>query len=271
MAGVSGSQTSLAYPYGRISQQLAGAEQRQLQPLLTAFGLGMGPNYGRFEQRLQNAQGPLADLARFVQGFEPGIAGQAQQIGQETAARGEASYETLTNQINQSLAALPQYQAGAQQGLNYAEQFARQAYSPVAQQPLYQEASRNLLNTIRPGLAARGLEGGGAGQRAETEATRDLAFNFAQQQAQQEAAVPGMLGGAAQQGAQLSQAGIPVAQQGMQGVGEVANLLQQQYGIPLQAIGSIMQLLTSPQQGAQGLVQATAPIGLPSSKGLNVL
>ena len=141
----------------------------------------------------------------------------------------------------------------------------------MAQQPLFQEASRNLLNTIRPGLAARGLEGGGEGQRAETDATRDLAFNFAQQQAaQQQAAVP-LLGGAAQQGAQLSAAGIPIAGQGMEAVGQVANLLEQQYGIPLQAVQSIMQLLTSPQQSAQGLISATAPIGLPSSKGLNIL
>jgi hypothetical protein len=271
MAGVQGSSTSLSYPYGTISKQLAGREQQQLGPLLRAFGLGMDPGYGRFESRLQGAQGPLGDLARFVQQFTGSVPGEAQQIGQQTAARGEASYETLTNQINQSLAALPQYQAAGQQGLDYAQQYAKQAFSPVAQQPLFQEASRNLLNSIRPGLAARGLAGGGEGQRAETDATRDLAFNFAQQQMQQEAQVPGLLGGAAQQGAQLSQAGIPVAGQGMQAVGEVANLLEQQYGIPLQAIGGIMQLLTSPQQGAQGLISATAPIGLPSSKGLNVL
>jgi hypothetical protein len=266
MPHVSTQDTTLASPYGQLPQNLAYAESNQLKPLLQAFGLGMGPRFGQFEQRLQGAQGPLGDLARFVQGFTGGVPGQAQQIGQQTAARGEASYETLTNQINQSLAALPQYQAAGQQGLDYAQQYAKQAFSPVAQQPLFQEASRNLLNSIRPGLAARGLEGGGTGQRAETDATRDLAFNFAQQQMQQEAGVPALLGGAAQQGAQLATAGIPVAGQGMQAVGDVANLLQQQYGIPLQAIGGIMQLLTSPQQGVQGLLGQVQPVPLSSAK-----
>ena len=66
-------------------------------------------------------------------------------------------------------------------------------------------------------------------------------------------------------------AGVPLAGQGMQAVGDVSQLLQQQYGIPMQAIGSLLQMLTSPQQGAQGLVGATGPIGLPSSKGTNIL
>ena len=116
MAGVQGSSTSLSYPYGNISRVLAGREQQQIGPLLQAFGLGMGPNYGRFEGRLQNAQGPLADLARYVQGFTGAVPGEAQQIGQQTAARGEASYEALTNQINQSLAALPQYRPPGSKG-----------------------------------------------------------------------------------------------------------------------------------------------------------
>jgi hypothetical protein len=267
MPHVSQSDTSLANPYGGISQRLAGQEANQLGPLLQGFGVGFqGPKEQRFENRLQNAQGPLADLIRQVQAFAPGVYGESQQIGQQTAARGEASYEALTNQINSALGALPQYQAAGQQGLGYAQQYAKEAFSPTHDQPLYQEASRRLLDSIRPGLAARGLEGGGAGQRAETDATRDLAFNFAQNQAGREAQVPGMLGQAAQTGAGLSQAGIPVANQGMEAVGQVAQLLQQQYGIPMQAIGSLLQMFTSPQQGAQGLVGATGPVPLSSAK-----
>lgn len=254
MAGIQSSGTSIGRPFGDIPTQLAGREQRQLSPYLT--GLGFDPSL-RFENRLAQAQGPEAALIRQLQGFLPGVYGQAQGLGQQTAARGEAGYEALTNQINQGLGATGQ-------GLQYAQQFARQAFSPTAEQPLYLEASREMLNQIRPGLAGRGLVGGGEGQRAETDATRDLRFSLLQQQAAQQAAVPGMLGQAAMAGPQLAQGGLGA-------VGEAAQLGQQAYNTPLQALGSVLQMITAQQQPTSGLIGVTQPMGLGSSKGLNVL
>lgn len=269
-AGWSTSGTSLASPFGGLPQQLAGRSARQLEPVLQGFGLGAGPRYDRFQQRLAGAQGPLADYIRQGEQFFPGVFGQAQQTGQEVSARGSAAYEQLQNQINQSLAALPQFQAGATQGLGYAEQYAKQAFDPTRDQPLYQEASRRLLDTIRPGLAARGLEGGGAGGRAESEATRDLAFNFAQQQrADQAQAIP-QLQQAATTGAQLSQAGIPVAGQGLDAVSQLGQFLEASYGIPMQALQGVFGALTGAQQPAQNLAGITSPVALPHSKGMNL-
>ena len=57
----------------------------------------------------------------------------------------------------------------------------------------------------------------------------------------------------------------------MQSVGALGQLLQQQFGIPMQAVGSLLNILTAGQAGTQQLLSSTGPIGLPSSKGLNVL
>ncbi len=178
-------------------------------------------------------------------------------IGREVSARGSAAFEQLQSQIQQALGA-------DTQGLQYAQRFATEAFSPTADQPLFQESSRRLLDSIRPGLAARGIEGGGAGARAESDATRDLAFQFAQgQQGREAAAIPLLQ--------QAGQAGIAPAQEGVQGVGALSQLLQQQFGIPMQVTGQLLSLLTAGQSGTQNLISSTGPIGLPSSKGLNVL
>lgn len=267
-SGIQSSGTSLVSPFGGLPQQLAGRSARQLEPVLQGFGLGAGPRYEHFQQRLAGAQGPLADYIRQGEQFFPGVFGQAQQTGQEVSARGSAAYEQLQSQINQSLSALPQYQAGGQQGLQYAQQYAKQAFDPTRDQPLYQEASRRLLDQIRPGLAARGLEGGGQGGRAESEALRDLSFSFAQQQrADQAQAIP-QLGQAAQVGAGLSQAGVPLAGQGMDAVSQLGQFLQAQYGIPMEALQGVFGALTGAQQPAQNLAGITSPVALPHSKGV---
>jgi hypothetical protein len=199
-----------------------------------------------------------------------------------------------------------------------------------------------VLQQVRPGLAARGLEAGGAGAQAETDVLRDMALQARAQQAGQrqqtlqglQAAAQGLgglqtqaqqnvgaaaqgLGGlqqtglaglgqaatglqqaAANQGA-LGQTMLPylqAVQQGTQGIGQAAQTgaglamtgpqlaqqqagavqqlgqaLSQRFGIPMQQAGALLNLLTAGQTPGLQLTQATAPVGVPSSKGFNVL
>ena len=258
MAGVSSQDTNILRPFGNLPNQTASLfAQSQLDPLLRGLGLGGGAGFQRFENQLANAQGPLAGFLRQAQGFAPSVFPGFENAGQQVLAQGEPAYQQAQAQINQSLGA-------ANQGLGYAQQFAQSAFSPVSSQPLFEEASSRLLDTLRPGLAARGLASSGAGQQAETDATRDLSFQVMQNQAaQQQAAVP-LLGGAAQVGPGL-------AQQGLGNVGQLGQILSApaQYG--LQGLGSLLQLLSGGQQGALGLTQATAPQLGSSGKGVHTI
>ena len=264
-----GSQTGVReqQPYGGLPYQLAGEiGGAQLNPLIRGLGFGGGQRFGRFEQQLAGAQGPLADLIRGIQGYAGTVTPEATAAGNQVSAQGSAAYQQAQAQIQQALGALPQYQEAANQGLGYAQDFARSAFDPTTSQPLYLEASRQLLDTIRPGLAARGIASAGAGQQAETDASRQLADQFAQrQQAMQQAAIP-QLQQAAGGAQQLSQAGVPLAQQGMQDVQQLGQFLEARYGIPMQASAALMNLLTGGQQGGLALLGATGPQFTPASK-----
>jgi hypothetical protein len=233
-------------------------------------------------------------------------------------------------------------EAGAGRGLELAQRYAEQAASPISGEDLYQAATRRVLQQVRPGLAARGLEAGGAGAQAETDVLRDMAMQARARQAgerqqtlqglgaaaqglgglqtqaqqnvgqaaqgltgMQQAALGGVqrgvqglqgaaatqaqlgqtmlpylqavqggaqgLGQAAQQGANLAMLGPQMAQQQFGAIQQLGQALQQQYGIPMQQAGQLLNLLTAGTQPGLSLTQATAPIGLPSSKGYNIL
>ncbi len=233
-------------------------------------------------------------------------------------------------------------EAGAGRGLELAQRYAEQAASPIGGEDLYQVAARRVLQQVRPGLAARGLEAGGAGTQAENEMLRDLTMQFAaqrgqerqqtlqglgaaaqglgglQSQAQQNvgAAAQGLGGlqaqglaglgqaaqgvqqaaagqsalgqtmlpylqamqqgaqglqGAAQGGIGLSTAGAGLAQQQFNAVQQMGQALAQRFGIPMQQAGQLLNLLTAGTQPGLALTQATAPVGVPSSKGTQIL
>jgi hypothetical protein len=233
-------------------------------------------------------------------------------------------------------------ETGAGRGLELAQRYAEQAASPIGGEDLYQVAARRVLQQVRPGLAARGLEAGGAGAQAEQDMLRNLTMQFAAQRGQErqqtlqglQGAAQGLgglqsqalqnvgaaaqgLGGLQQQGlagvrqgvqglqgavgtqAQLGQTLLPylqAMQQGTQGIGQAAQTgaglamtgpqlaqqqagavqqlgqaLAQQYGIPMQQAGQLLNLLTAGTQPGLALTQATAPVGVPSSKGMNIL
>jgi hypothetical protein len=233
-------------------------------------------------------------------------------------------------------------QAGAGRGLELAQRYAEQAASPIGGEDLYQVAARRVLQQVRPGLAARGLEAGGAGAQAEQEMLRDLTMQFAAQRGQERqqtlqglqgaaqglgglqsqalqnvgAAAQGLgglqqqglaglgqaatgvqqaaanqsalgatllpylqglqqagqgIGQAAQTGAGLAMTGPQLAQQQANAVQQLGQALAQQYGIPMQQAGQLLNLLTAGTQPGLALTQATAPVGVPSSKGMNIL
>jgi len=244
-------------PFGQLPYNTAGGIGGQFAGPLRQ-GFGFNPSQ-RFENRLQDARGPLADLIRNVQGMVPGMAEQAQNLGAETAARGSQAYQTLTGQIDNFMKMLPQYQQQANTTAGYGQQGLQQAFDPVQQSALYGQASQRMLEQMRPGEAARGLESSGSAQAGENRALQDLTFQFAQnQQAAEQQALQGAAGstGAA---AQMAQAGINPAQQWMQGVGQAQDLQSQQFQLPMQALGSILQLLMGGMSPSNQLLQQTAP------------
>jgi len=163
-------------------------------------------------------------------------------------------------------------ETGAGQALTLAQRYAQQAASPIANEDLYQMAARRALAQVRPGLAARGLEAGGAGAQAESDVSRDLAYQFAQNQAaQRQATLQGLTGAAsglgniqsqAQQNVGAAASGLGnLQQQGLQGL-EGASTGVQQAAQNQAALGqSMLPYLQAIQQGAQnvgGAAQAGA-------------
>lgn len=221
-------------------------------------GFGFNPSQG-FENRLQTAQGPLAGLIRDVQSMLPGMSQEAQQLGAQTAARGSQAYQTLTGQIDSFLKNLPQFQQQANQTAAYGQQGLQQAFDPVTQSALYGQASNRMLEQMRPGEAARGLESSGAAQAGESRALQDLTYQFAQnQQAAEQAALQGAAGatGAA---AQMGQAGIQPAAGLFDAANQAQQLQSQQFQLPLQALGSILQFLQGGMTPSNQLLQQIAP------------
>jgi hypothetical protein len=283
---------------------------RQAQAQMPQYLAGTNQAFGAAQGALGNAQ----DLYQQAAAMLPGL--------QQTAAQG-------TQGAQQALDLAKQYTTGSQmQGgqtaVDLAQRYAQQAASPIANEDLYRMASQRALASLRPGLAARGLEAGGSGAQAETDTLTNLAYNFAQNQAAQrqstlqgltsatgnlgnlqqqgvtglEGASQGVQQAAAAQGA-LGQSMLPylsAIQQGAQGVdqaaGQGANMLMQgpqlagmqanavnqlgqalmqQYNLPMQGAGNLLNLLTAGQSPGLQMLQATSPQVASSSKGYNVI
>jgi hypothetical protein len=262
------------------------------------------------EQGLTGAQSAYD----YLQGLMPGL----NQAGQQGMTAAQSALTAAQGALGG-----PAQQA-AQGGVNLAQRFANQMASPIQGEDLYQQAARRVMQQVGAGAAARGLEGGGAGQQAQYEAMTNLANQFGQQQAaNRQAALQGLtgatsnLGNITQQGitglegasqgvqqaaqGQAGIAGLPLpfvqalqqAGQGVQGAaqgganiamlgpqlaGQQANAIQQlgqtlmqQYGLPMQATGQLLNILTGGVQPGIALTQATAPITTSSGKGMNLL
>jgi len=300
----------------------------------------------------QNALGGAQDLYSQASAMLPGLqqtAAQGTQGAQQALGAAEGYMTGPQMQAAQAQLARAQglltggaAEGGAQNALTMAQNYAQQAASPISGEDLYQAASRRVMQQIQPGLAARGLEAGGAGAQLQADTQRDLAMSFAQNQAaQRQATLQGLQGAAsglgnlqsqaqqnvgaaasglgnlqaqglqglqnastgvqqaatgqaalgqtmlpylqalssggqgvqnaAQQAAGMSSAGVGLAGEGTNAVNTLGQMLMQQYNMPMQSAGNLMNLLTAGLSPGIQMTQATAPVTANSSKGYNVL
>jgi len=341
-----------------IGQQLSQQGQQAVQGLqqaISAAQAGMPQYQQGVNQAFQadiGALGQAQNLYGQAAGMLPAlqnIAGQGTQGAQQALSAAQGYMTGPQMQAAQAQLARAQNllqggaaETGAGQALNLAQRYAQQAASPIAQEDLYQMAARRALAQVRPGLAARGLEAGGAGAQAEAEVSRDLAYQFAQNQAAQRqatlqsltgaagglgniqsqaqqnvgAAASGLgnlqqqglqgltgasqgvqqaaagqaalgqtmlpylqaiqqgaqnVGGAAQQGAGMLMTGPELAGQQAAAVNQLGQALMQQYNLPMQSAGNLMNLLTAGMTPGLQMLQATAPTTAQSSKQSNIL
>jgi hypothetical protein len=341
-----------------IGQQMSaqGAQANQaLQQAIAAAQRDMPQYQNAVNQGLAATQGALGgaqDLYGQAAAMLPGL--------QQTAAQGTQGAQNALNlaqqytggpQMTAAQAQLARAQGllgggaaegGAAQAVDLAQRYAQQAASPIANEDLYQAASRRVMQQIQPGLAARGLEAGGAGAQMQTDAQRDLAMQFAQNQAaQRQATLQGLgaatsglgnlqsqaqqnvgaaasglgnlqaqglqglqgasqgvqqaaagqaslgqtmlpylqaiqqgaqgIGSAAQQGAGMAMAGPQLAGQQAEAVNQLGQTLMQQYNMPMQSAGNLLNLLTAGMSPGIQMTQATAPVTANSSKGYQVI
>jgi hypothetical protein len=300
-----------------VSQQGQSAVQ-QLQQAIQGAQAQLPQWQQAAQQGLGAAQGALGGAENLYQqaaGQLPGL----QQIAQQGTAGAQQDLARAQQLLSGGAA-----QGGAQQAVQLAQQYAQQAALPTGQQDLYRMAAQRVLQQMRPGEAARGLEAGGSGAQMEADTLRDLTYQFAQNRAQQQqqtvqglnqaatglgniqtqaeqnlgAASTGVqqaaagqaalgqslipylnaiqsgvqgVGQATQTGANVAQAGVGLAGQGANAVNQLAQMLMQQYQIPMQQAGQLVNLLTAGVAPTTQMIDATKPIGVPSSKGSQIL
>jgi hypothetical protein len=245
--GLAGAQSA----FGRAQQNLPGLEAAAARGLAgTEAGLAAA------QEALRQGQ---ADMPAARAAAQAGLTGAQEQLG---LARGYTTGPAIT---------------GAEGALNLAQRYAQRAASPIGEEDLYQHAARRVMQQIRPGLAARGLEAGGAGAQMETDALRNLTFDFAQRRsAEQQQTLQSQL--AAAQGLsgvqQAGLAGVGNAVSGIQGAARgladlptalnplVQSITQAGQGVQQGALGSaavsqsILPFVQALQQGGLGLQQA---------------
>jgi hypothetical protein len=261
-------------------QGLTGAQgaYNQIQSLMPGLTQAGQQGMGAAQQALTAAQGALGGPAQ--QGAQAGLT-QAQRFLQQQASpiAGEDIYQTAARRIAQQVN--PQAAArglegggGGQQmlteaNMNLAAQMAQnQAQNQQAALQGLTGASSNLGNITQQGIT--GMEGASQGvqQAAQGEgqiAGLPLGFVNALQQAGQG------VQSAAQGGANIAMLGPQLAGQQANAIQQLGQTLMQQYNLPMQATGSLLNILTGGVGPGTQLTQATAPIGAPSSKGTNIL
>ena len=261
-------------------------------------------------------QAAQAALPQYQNAANSALGGASDALG---LARGAATGPALTDAQAasaraQQLLSGGQAQDAAGSGVSAAQRFLQQQSSPIAGEDLYQTAARRVMQQVNPQMAARGLEGSGAGAQMLTEANMNLAATMAQNQAQnRQAALQGLtgttgnlaniqqgaisgagqaagnvgniqqqgitgienaasnVGNLAQTGAGLSQAGVGLAGQNVGAIQQLGQFLQAQYGIPMQAAGGLLNMLTGGVSPGLQTLEATRPIATPSSKGTQIL
>jgi len=251
---VQGLQSAITQAQAQMPQYLQGTNQ--------AFNASQGA--------LGNAQNLYGQAAAMLPGLQQ-ISQQGTQ-GAQNALNLAQGY-TSGPQMQAAQAQLARAQGllqggtaetGAENAVQLAQRYAQQAASPIANEDLYRMASQRALASLRPGLAARGLEAGGSGAQAETDALTNLAYNFAQNQAaQRQATLQGLTGASqglgglqtqAQQNVGAAASGLGnLQQQGLQGLEGAATNVQQAAQNQAGLGQTMLPYLQAIQQGAQGV------------------
>ena len=238
-----------AQDIGKQISAMGGPAYEQLRSSIAAAQAGM-PQYQQGVNQafqadlgaLQQAQNLYGQASAMLPGLQQtaaqGTAGAQQALtaaqGYMTGPQMQAAQAQLARA--QGLLQGGQAETGAGQALTLAQRYAQQAASPIANEDLYQMAARRALAQVRPGLAARGLEAGGAGAQVESDVSRDLAYQFAQNQAaQRQATLQGLTGAAT-------------------GLGNIQSQAQQNVGAAAGSLGNLQ------QQGLQGLEGASTNV-----------
>lgn len=244
------------------------------------YKIAAGQNLG-FVRPLQEGfaprgGGPGSPTQNFISQATPvlgNVIPQYAALGPQLAQGAQGAYNQYQGQIDAFLQQLPGFQANAQQAtqgggeaLNYARTAAGEAFSPLSGRALFQEAAQRALQAARPGMAARGALETGASGAQENKITSDIAFNALQQeQANRQAAIQG-LGGAAGNLGQLVGNEAGIAGLGPQAAGslfqaypQLAQLLTQATGLPLEGASQALNFLQATQNPAYSLLRMVLP------------
>jgi len=229
------------------------------QALTAAQGAVGGPAQQAAQGGVNLAQRFANQMASPIQGedlYQQAARRVMQNVGAGAAARGleaggagqQAQYEAMTNLANQF---------GQQQAAN------RQAALTGLT-----GATSNLGNITQQGIT--GLEGAATGVQQAAQGQAGIAGSllpFVQALQQGGANVQG----AAQGGAQIGMLGPQMAGQQASAIQQLGQTLMQQYGLPMQATGQLLGILTGGVQPSLSMLEATRPLALPSSKGTHIL
>lgn len=246
--GLTGAQDA----YNQIQALMPGLTQAGQQAMTAAQGALTGP-------AVTGAQGAVDAAQRFLQQQSSPIAGEDLY---QTAAR------RVAQQVNPQLAArgLQGSGGGAQMlteaNMNLAAQMAQnQAQNRQAALQGVTGATSNLGNITQQGIT--GVENAAQGEGAI--AGLPLGFVNALQQAGQG------VQSAAQGGANIAMMGPQLAGQQANAIQQLGQTLMQQYQLPMQATGSLLNILTGGVSPGLQMLEATRPIATPSSKGSQIL
>src|SRR5215475_7888753 len=267
--GLQASEQGLGGAQGAYNQMqalmpsLQQAGQQGLTAAQSALAAAQGALGGPAQQAAQGgvnlAQRFANQMASPIQGedlYQQAARRVMQQVGAGAAARGleaggagtQAQYEAMTNLAGQMAQNQAQNRQAALQGLT--------------------GATSNLGNITQQGIT--GLEGASQGVQQAAQGQAGIAgsalpFVQALQQGAQN------VQGAAQGGANIAMLGPQLAGQQANAIQQLGQTLMQQYGLPMQATGQLLNILTGGVQPGIALTQATAPITTSSGKGMNVL
>jgi hypothetical protein len=262
-------------PFGQLPYSLARQQARQFaKPLTKAFGF-QTPGRGFMENMTAGAAAgqPLPQTMMAMRDIVPTALSKSQEIGADIAARAPALYNTMQSQITNYLSSLPNFQSATERAMGRTESLAGQAQQQVSDvtapgrtAAMFQEFAQPALQMANQQAAARGIAGTGAAQEGVEGLLRNMTADWLAQQGNQISQALTTAGGLnqgigplAQLGAGLGQTGIEAAGMGMNALPAYAQMLAQQYNLPMSTASNVLSMLQGSQDPTMKLLQLVAP------------